>query len=461
MLGWDTDKKGNICYFLKNKSIFKADSFETIEFDKDTPGVSLIVGQPNKAPSGVKERHALMFDGSQWTLRSAQKWVDNEGLYYYEEEKKETPKDQEEIKEGSDPKDKEEPTKPLETPQEITEDTPPDNQELTLKETYVELCEGVEVDEANGVIKNVAILRPISRNGYQYTRECMKEAIPLLEGAKSYTDHEMDEKKSLRPRSVKDLVGRVSNIHESEDKRGPFLRGNFHVVGKAGQALMEIAKKMPDLIGMSPHMYGFKKQVNGESQIVKIGRVYSVDVVTTPGTTNSLFESHHVSPQAQGEPQGEKKETHVETKEVKNVETVKVKDISLSFLQENCPELVTEIRQDLLEANSRLEKEVDEFRVQERHRQRETFIQQCLKEANLSGQDCTEIFMKQLREAETDLTVKQLVADRRSMVSRVQGSKPTSVEQPGASLKESENINLSGEVSREDKLSQLSRTLKG
>ena len=127
-----------------------------------------------------------------------------------------------------------------------------------------------------------------------------------------------------------------------------------------------------------------------------------------------------------------------EKEPVKRME-FKLEDLNLAFIQEHSPELMKEIRQDLLERNNTLEKEVDDYRVKDRIRGREIFINQSLKESTLATKDCTDLFMKQLREADTELEVKQLVADRKSLVARASSS-PKSVEQPGG-MKESHDAN--------------------
>jgi len=469
-LGWDV-KNGKIWYFLKEKDKFIPTTFKDVDMEDE--GIKLIVGQPVKAPKEVSERYALTFDPKIWTLKQAQRWVDDNNMHFFEgkDGKKSDPKkDGTPIDEGGEdpkkdtppPANPPEPKKdpePQANPANLNEDTT--EQEVQISGELESLSEGVEIDEANGIIRGVCVIRPVSKNGRKYTEQCLREAIPFYEGARSYADHEFLKSKGIesQPRSVKDLCGQLINVREGTDSRGFLIRGDYKTIGKHGKHLMEIAKKAPGIIGLSHSAQGFIKMLEGEKTVVRIGRVDSVDVVTTPGTTNSLFESAKDGGSS-GEPPKDPKPTQTKESQVdKNQETVKLSEIDSAFLQKHFPNLVKELRHDILEENNQYKKEIDELKLKESVREREELIEKSIAEAGLRSAHVTEVFKKTLREAKTDLEVKQLVLDRKNMVLRESG-KPKSKEQVPIPEGDIDLTGNSGQVSDEELMESISKSLK-
>lgn len=111
------------------------------------------------------------------------------------------------------------------------------------------------------------------RDGFYYTKEALKSAIPLFEGKKIFADHPTLSEEEERPeRSVRDVVGHFENVRysETEDGRG-FLEAEAVVLPdesyRWARSLMrhavEYSSKYPDknFIGLSINAGGSAESV--------------------------------------------------------------------------------------------------------------------------------------------------------------------------------------------------------
>lgn len=156
---------------------------------------------------------------------------------------------------------------------------------LLLEEVY---GGSLKIDKDQSVIKGVKILTPKSRNGYKYSPEAIREAIPLYEGVRVSIDHPSRET-AARPRSVRDTWGTVKNVtvdHMNE------MWGDLHYLTHHPMTvqLLEMAEKMPEHFGLSHNADGKPEFRGNEEVITKIMKVRSVDLVCNPATTRGLFE---------------------------------------------------------------------------------------------------------------------------------------------------------------------------
>ncbi len=148
--------------------------------------------------------------------------------------------------------------------------------------------ESIRVDRKAGVIHDVRILGPSSANRRRYLPEAISAARNLYEGKPVNYDHPRRDGAGAE-RSIDDRAGWLLNVQVS--KGG--LSGDFHYLKSDPRAakIVEAAERNPNLFGLSHNAEGRTRR-DGEITIVEeITKVRSVDLVSDPATTRSLFES--------------------------------------------------------------------------------------------------------------------------------------------------------------------------
>jgi hypothetical protein len=145
----------------------------------------------------------------------------------------------------------------------------------------------IKVDREAGIIRGVKIIGNTSRNGRFYPPEVLRAAIGLYEGVNVNYNHARD---GGTVRSVEDRAGWLRNV--SEDQAGG-LSGDFHVLKSDPRAdkLFEAAERRPETFGLSHTIDGKTSRKSGRDVVESIVKVWSVDIVSDPATTRSLFES--------------------------------------------------------------------------------------------------------------------------------------------------------------------------
>lgn len=154
-----------------------------------------------------------------------------------------------------------------------------------LREVF-DLTEAV-IDESKAVIPGVKILGRKSRNGREYTQEAMARALPLYEGVKVNIDH--NKASPTADRSYRDRFGTLRNVRLDADG----IRGDFHYNPKhaiAEQFVWDV-KHTPSNVGFSHNAHGSGKRTDAGLCVEQIDWVKSVDIVSDPASTRSLFES--------------------------------------------------------------------------------------------------------------------------------------------------------------------------
>lgn len=207
-------------------------------------------------------------------------------------------------------------------------------------EKIVDLTEGpvfpdkVEIDEETGIIKNVAMLGPVSKNGRRYKPEVMAKAVAagMYEGLPAYWDHSPEKGQARR---VRDLGGEWRNVHFDEASQR--VRGDLHILPKYLKDVSDIARVTPRQVAPSHVVEGKVKRVkeNGKvfEDVVEITRGISVDLVVGAATVSSLLE-------------GEEK--------------MNINDLTIDLLKEQRPDLV-DLLKETKEDNPELEKKVAEL----------------------------------------------------------------------------------------------------
>jgi len=160
----------------------------------------------------------------------------------------------------------------------------------TLRE--IQTADGAEVDREAGVIRGVKVLGYESLNDRTYERAAVKKAIPMYEGIRVNIDHN-DKQNPSKDRRVADRFGRLVNIHET--KTG--LVGDLEYLKshRLAEQTTEVADRMPEMLGLSHNAEGRTRRDKGRTIVEEITRVRSVDLVSDPATTRSLFESEDMT----------------------------------------------------------------------------------------------------------------------------------------------------------------------
>lgn len=143
-----------------------------------------------------------------------------------------------------------------------------------------------KIDRDKGVIYRCKILGLESANGRRYTQNAVRSAAKLYEGRKVFCDHPG---KPSDQRSIRDVFGWFENVIAETDG----LYGDFHLVNpktELAESVMNAAENKADLYGFSHNSLGEGDEIDGVFVVGRISEVRSVDLVSDPATTKSLFE---------------------------------------------------------------------------------------------------------------------------------------------------------------------------
>jgi len=156
----------------------------------------------------------------------------------------------------------------------------PLNEECTLAES--------KVDREAGVVRNVKVLGAESRNGRTYTTEAMQQASRLYEGVGVNINHP-ERSNPNRERRFEEGFGELKNVRVENGA----VYADLHYPTKHALAedFAERAEKFPNQLGLSHNAEGSTVSKGGKTFVDSIERVRSVDIVRSPATNKSLFES--------------------------------------------------------------------------------------------------------------------------------------------------------------------------
>jgi hypothetical protein len=139
------------------------------------------------------------------------------------------------------------------------------------------------VDEAAGLIRNVALCGLVSENDRDYPAAVHARDHGKYDGAKVFFDH-TDERTG---RKFRDWVGVVRAPRAAAT--GSFGTLELFKSDPNVPKLLEAAKKCPDKFGMSHVAMCKTRRENGRDVVESIDAVESVDIVTDPATVKGLF----------------------------------------------------------------------------------------------------------------------------------------------------------------------------
>lgn len=137
---------------------------------------------------------------------------------------------------------------------------------------------------AGGVLRNVTLLGPTSKNRRRYTPAALASAVGMFEGSQVFRGH------SDQPlnRDPAELLGHVENVRLD----GGRVRGDLHVLAHQREFVASLADAPKAGAGMSwDGLAAWTTGTDGWQEVQQIKNVASIDLVSKPATTTNLFES--------------------------------------------------------------------------------------------------------------------------------------------------------------------------
>lgn len=273
--------------------------------------------------------------------------------------------------------------------------------------------EATKVDRDTGLISNVRLLGKQSRNKRVYSESAVSDAVRLYRGAPFYIDHPRRDEMRERDgnRSVMDLAGKIRNPRRAQDG----VRGDLQVLDRHKDLVFGLAEQMPEMVGMSHRAEGTIKPGDDGTDVVEgLDVVHAVELVTTPATTNGLYESLTT---------GEK--------------TMDLSEVTVDQLADERPDLLEAIRSEndaeaeverLKAENKQLREQKVELEAWKTEREHADMVAEKLEEADLPDRLVTEAFREILHEADSEDAVAALIADRKEISEAVRSEGPRSHE---------------------------------
>jgi hypothetical protein len=260
----------------------------------------------------------------------------------------------------------------------------------TLVEQGADWRSEARVDRAARVVRNVALAGPVSKNGYRYSEQALRDGAALYAGKPVFLDHARDPRRP-QERSTRDLVG---SIVEPRFEMGR-IRGDIQVLDtEAGQTFLSLVASDAPGVGMS-HVVLVERGADG-ALVERIQDVISVDAVIGPATTTTFRESGATA--------------------VDGSESDAGAEPDAAALRRERDALAARVA--LLE---RRQSESD----------RRAAAAQLLKRSGLPEYAVTPLFVEQLAAADETTRV-QMIAERRELLARTSALRPQSVERRGA-----------------------------
>ncbi len=316
------------------------------------------------------------------------------------------------------------------------------NKKLTYEVDFSEAEFINDVEKKIFQVNNVSLLGQVSKNGYNYARTAMREAVKLYEGIQAFVNHPNREEIQLGRRDVKNLAGKFINARFDESNTR--VKGDFRgLPNENGKLFVDIAENMPEIAGTSQNASGRFAVVNGKKVVESITKVYSVDLVANPATNNGLFETEN-----------HKENTIMEDYNLIKLDELKIrrKDLHEAILNEGI-ESGKKSRDDevkkLTDEKKVAEQEADKLKVEKALAGKSATVDKMLAESKLPKEAKTDIFKDQLMGVEPDDKgeikegIKALIDDRISAVSgkkgvhNMGGDKHLESKDEGGSLSES------------------------
>ena len=149
----------------------------------------------------------------------------------------------------------------------------------------------------DGVIKGVKIIGVESKNGYTYSLEALRDAVPLYEEAPVFILHPNSLEKSVGSRKLYDHFGSLRAIRERQNGKGLYADLHVKLSHPMADSVLDAVRRGEAKFGLS-HNATCDFNEHG-TEVVKISAVNSVDLVDEPATTNNLFEGEETMSEKQ------------------------------------------------------------------------------------------------------------------------------------------------------------------
>lgn len=162
-----------------------------------------------------------------------------------------------------------------------------------MRKKNKKLCESIpclsEAEGQDNVIRNVKVLGVRSKNNREYPIEVMERALPMYSNVGVFLDHPSHD----RPRSVKDVFGKIVNPRMTrEGIVGDLVYNKSH---EYAPAFEWFARNQPESVGLS-HEAIAKTRMDyktGIEQVTDIVELDAVSLVANPATNpKGLFEQY-------------------------------------------------------------------------------------------------------------------------------------------------------------------------
>ncbi len=305
----------------------------------------------------------------------------------------------------------------------------------------------LRVDSAAGVIHGVKVLGLSSGNGRSYLKEAVSRAAHLYEGARVNVNHPVPG--TSRARDYRDRLGVLRGVRVIDDGLAADL--HFNPKHPLAEQLLWDAEHAPENVGLSHNVQGRTTRRGEQTIVEEIISVHSVDLVTEPATTKSLFEGDGFqNPSAPpldtlvvNPPAGEgdmtwdayvQKAQHILRGEgdppakAKALAALTRTLVKLKGDVADGAESSTPATEGMAENLQRLREEIDRYKAAEALSQKQAAVGLLLARADLPAEIVTDLFREQLM-ATDEAGRKRLIEDRMALAKATRYAGPTSREQ--------------------------------
>jgi hypothetical protein len=261
------------------------------------------------------------------------------------------------------------------------------------------------VDAAAGIIRGVKVVGHESKNGRTYTREALRAAIDMYEGAKVNVNHPAGQ--GGQPRDYRDRIGSLRNVREESD--GLYADLHYNPEHANAKQLAWDAQNAPENLGLSHNTYGRTTTKNGRTIVEAIFKVHSVDLVADPATVKGLFE-------------GEQTVSDTITIETVRANAAIMEQLRADILRENTESETSKAQAAELKS---LREQLDTLKAEKVAAEAKGVVAKLIESAKLPKEAVTEIFTEQLLAAD-EAGRKRLIEDRQAIWKSAGGGRGTS-----------------------------------
>jgi len=281
----------------------------------------------------------------------------------------------------------------------------------TLTEHIADWHTDLAVDRTQRMVRNVALTGGVSKNGYRYSEQALREATSLYEHKPVFLDHARD-RTQPHERSTRDLVGTIVNPRFAAGR----IRGDIRVLDtESGRTFLALAESDAPEVGMSHVVLAERAATDGT--VERIRQVISVDAVVFPATTKTLRESTAV---------GSADHLPSPPDQAANLGTGDRGRGAGGEGTEESPQL-----QQLIAERDALRGELQTLRERITTDEQERELQRQLDASGLPESVITDLFREQLRQAD-EAQRTALIAERRSLIESARRQPPLSSERATA-----------------------------